>query len=215
MYILDDVLGGKTVIFDYEQAEKIYKLIHGWLSSKSVGEHVTKSSFKYYQKELWNPILESIDELCSKEKLNQEEKDFLDLVKYNGIIFRVLNYNPQARRYVCELQEYQSWSKTIDGIMRVPGIHGNVLLLIGKADVGIDVFGLLCFLVKYKYIYNSQDRYSFESIARYEKEEEIVYKTSFDKIEKIVVVNSENLKEYEKNIVRKIAKDLWGRKKIN
>lgn len=203
------------MIFDYEQAEKIYKLIHEWLSSKSVGEHVTKSSFKYYQKELWNPILESIDELCSKEKLNQEEKDFLDLVKYNGIIFRVLNYNPRARRYVCELQEYQSWSKTIDGIMRVPGIHGNVLLLIGKADVGIDVFGLLCFLVKYKYIYNSQDRYSFKSIERYKKEEEIVYKTSFDKIEKIVVVNSENLKEYEKNIVRKIAKDLWGRKKIN
>ena len=203
------------MIFDYEQAEKIYKLIHEWLSSKSVGEHVTKSSFKYYQKELWNPILESIDELCSKEKLNQEEKDFLDLVKYNGIIFRVLNYNPRARRYVCELQEYQSWSKTIDGIMRVPGIHGNVLLLIGKADVGIDVFGLLCFLVKYKYIYNSQDRYSFKSIERYKKEEEIVYKTSFDKIEKIVVVNSENLKEHEKNIVRKIAKDLWGRKKIN
>lgn len=99
--------------------------------------------------------------------------------------------------------------------MGVPGIHGNVLLLIGKADVGIDVFGLLCFLVKYKYIYNSQDRYSFESIARYEKEEEIVYKTSFDKIEKIVVVNSENLKEYEKNIVRKIERGLWGRKKID
>lgn len=203
------------MIFDYEQAEKIYKLIHEWLSSKSVGEHVTKSSFKYYQKELWNPILEYIEELCSKEKLNQEEKDFLDLVKYNGIIFRVLNYNPRARRYVCELQEYQSWSKTIDGIMRVPGIHGNVLLLIGKADVGIDVFGLLCFLVKYKYIYNSQDIYSFESIARYEEEEEIVYKTSFDKIEKMVVVNSENLKKYEKNIIRKIPKDLWGRKKIN
>lgn len=203
------------MIFNYEQAEKIYKLIHDWLTSKSVGGHVTKSSFKCYQKELWNPILESISELCSKEKLNQEEQEFLELVKYSGLIFRVLDYNSRARKYVCELQEYQSWSKTIDGIIRVPGIHDNVLLLIGKADVGIDVFGLLCFLVKYKYIYNSQDIYSFESIERYEEEEEIVYKTSFDKIEKIVVVNSENLKEYEENIVREIPKDLWGRKKIN
>lgn len=203
------------MIFNYEQAEKIYKLIHDWLTSKSVGGHVTKFSFKCYQKELWNPILESISELCSKEKLNQEEQEFLELVKYSGLIFRVLDYNSRARKYVCELQEYQSWSKTIDGIIRVPGIHDNVLLLIGKADVGIDVFGLLCFLVKYKYIYNSQDIYSFESIERYEEEEEIVYKTSFDKIEKIVVVNSENLKEYEENIVREIPKDLWGRKKIN
>lgn len=203
------------MIFDYEEAEKIYKLIHDWLTSKSVGGHVTKSSFKYYQKELWNPILESINELCSKENLNQEEQEFLELVKCSGLIFRVLDYNPRARKYVCELQEYQSWSKTIDGIKRVSGIHDNVLLLIGKADVGIDVFGLLCFLIKHKYIYNSQDIYSFESIERYEEEEEIVYKTSFDKIEKIVVVNSENLKEYEKNIVREIPKDLWGRKKIN
>lgn len=201
-------------MFDYKQSEKIYKLIHDWLSSKSVGGYVTKSSFKYYQKELWNPILESIDEISSKEKLNQEEKDFLDLVKYNESIFRILDYNPRARKYVCEVQEYQSWSKTIGGINEIPGIHGDVLLLIGKAEVGIDIFGLLCFLVKYRYIYNSQDRYLFESIERYELEEEVVYKTSFDKIEKIVVVNSKNIKEYEKNIVRNITRDLWGRKDI-
>ncbi|CEQ09816.1 Uncharacterised protein [[Clostridium] sordellii] len=202
------------MIFNYIQPKEIYKLIFEWLTSKSIGEHVTKSDFTFYQKKLWNPILNTIEELRNKKDLSDEEKEFLESSIYSGDIFRVLNYKPRDRKYVREMDEYQSWSKSTKGLSNIQGIHGKILLIIGESDIGINIFGLLCFLIKHKYIENEEGFYSFKTIERYSLEEEVAFKTSFSKIEKIVVIDSNDLIDYSKKIIREIPKELWGRKKF-
>lgn len=200
------------MIFDYIQSKEIYELIFEWLTSKSVAEYARKSDFTNFQKKLWNPILKAIDELSNKKDLSKEEKEFLELTLYRGDVFRVLSYRPRDRRFVFPMEEYQSWSKSIEGLLSVPGIPRKMLLLIGKADMGIDIFGLLYFLFKYEYIKNIDKSIFPQKIFRYEKEEEVVYKTSLEKIEKIVVVDFKNLSDYKEKTIREIPKELWGRK---
>lgn len=202
------------MIFNYIQPKEIYKLIFEWLTSKSVGEHATNSDFTIYQKKLWNPILNTIKELRAKKDLSDEEKEFLESSIYSGDIFRVLNYNPRYRKYVREMDEYQSWSKSNKGLSNIQGIHGEILLIIGESEIGIDIFGLLCFLIKHKYIEDEEGFYSFDTIAKYSLEEEVAFKTSFNKIEKIVVIDSNDLIDYSKKIIREIPKELWGRTKF-
>lgn len=200
------------LIFDDVQVQKICEFILPWLASKSFGGRPTKTSFKYFQKNLWNPILKTIHNINNRNNLTEEEKEFLNLVVYDKDIFRVLNYYSKAHKYVCETQEYQSWSSSTEGLQNVPGIRGsNNLLLIGKADLGIDIFGLLRFLIKNKYIHDNKTRDSLIRIISYEKENEIAYKTSFDKIERIIVVNGDDLLDYDNKIVREIPRELWGR----
>ncbi len=199
------------MIFDNKQPQEIYELIAEWLCSKSFAGHTCKSTFKYFHKNLWNPILVYIKYLKYKDNLSEEEREFLDTVVYNGDIFRVLRYYPRDKKYVYEMNEYQSWSKSLNGLKKIPGLQGDYLLIIGKSDVGINVFELLCFLIKNKYIVNPNGLKSFERIARYELEEEITYKVSFDRIHRIVAVNSKDLLEYDDNIIREIDRKLWGR----
>lgn len=199
------------MIFDNKQPQEIYELIAEWLCSKSFGGHTCKSTFKYFHKNLWNPILVYIKYLKYKDNLSEEEREFLDTVVYNGDIFRVLRYYPRDKKYVYEMNEYQSWSKSLNGLKEIPGLQGDYLLIIGKSDVGINVFELLCFLIKNKYIVNPNGLKSFERIARYELEEEITYKVSFDNIHRIVAINSKDLLEYDDNIIREIDRKLWGR----
>ncbi|MDU4320868.1 MAG: hypothetical protein E7I47_16360 [Clostridium sp.] len=200
------------MIFNDNQVQDIYKFIIEWLSSKSFGGYARKSDFKYFQKMLWQPILEVINNLMKKEILTKEEKEFLSLTVYDKYIFRILSYNPKAQKYVVEMQEYQSWSSSIKGLLNIPGMHGDKLLLIGKSDIGINIFGLLKFLKNSGYIYNHNQGYSLDSINGYIKENEIAYKTSLDKIEKIIVVNSSDLSEYNEKFKREIPRELWGRK---
>ena len=200
------------MIFNDNQVQDIYKFIIEWLSSKSFGGYARKSDFKYFQKMLWQPILEVINNLMKKEILTKEEKEFLSLTVYDKYIFRILSYNPKAQKYVVEMQEYQSWSSSIKGLLNIPGMHGDKLLLIGKSDIGINIFGLLKFLKNSGYICNHNQGYSLDSINGYIKENEIAYKTSLDKIEKIIVVNSSDLSEYNEKFKREIPRELWGRK---
>lgn len=202
------------MIFNYIQAKEIYELIFEWLTTKSVAEYARKSDFTKFQKKLWNPILETIDELTNKKDLSKEEKEFLELTLYRGDVFRVLRYRPRDRRFVFQMEEYQSWSSSIEGLLNISGIPRESLLLIGKANMGIDIFGLLHFLFKHEYIKNIDIAIYPQKIFRYEKEKEIVYKTSFDKIEKIVVVDIKNLIDYKEKTIREIPKELWGRKSL-
>ncbi|MBN8046954.1 hypothetical protein J0A94_03870 [Paraclostridium bifermentans] len=202
------------MIFNYIQAKEIYELIFEWLTTKSVAEYARKSDFTKFQKKLWNPILKAIDELTNKEDLSKEEKEFLELTLYRGDIFRVLRYRPRDRRFVFPMEEYQSWSSSIEGLLKIPGIPRESLLLIGKADMGIDIFGLLHFLFKYEYVKNIDIEIYPQKIYKYEKEKEIAYKTSFDKIKKIVVVDKKDLSEHKEKIIKEIPKELWGRKSL-
>lgn len=204
----------RGMIFNYIQAKEIYELIFEWLTTKSVAEYARKSDFTKFQKKLWDPILKTIDELTNKKDLSNEEKEFLELILYRGDVFRILSYRPRDRKFVFPMEEYQSWSRSIEGLLNIPGIPRESLLLIGKADTGIDIFGLLYFLFKYEYIKNIDIAILPKKILRYEKEEEIVYKTSFDKIERIVVVDIKDLSDYKEKIIREIPKELWGRKSL-
>lgn len=104
------------MIFDNKQPQEIYELIAEWLCSKSFAGHTCKSTFKYFHKNLWNPILVYIKYLKYKDNLSEEEREFLDTVVYNGDIFRVLRYYPRDKKYVYEMNEYQSWSKSLNGL---------------------------------------------------------------------------------------------------
>lgn len=202
------------MIFNYIQPKEIYELIFEWLTSKSVGGYARKSDFISYQKKLWNPILKTIEEVMNKKDLSDEEKEFLELTLYSGDIFRILSYYPRDRKYGYEIDEYQSWSKSTKGLLKIRGISRENLLLIGKADMGIDIFGLLYFLVKYKYLKDSGGIKSLKNILKYEEEEEVAYKTSFNKIEKMIVVSSNDLSNYKEKTIREIPKELWGRKNL-
>lgn len=197
--------------FNYIKPNEIYSLIFEWLTTKSFGGYTTESQFKNFQKNLWKPILKTIDELSVKSDLTNIEKEFLNSVIYRGSIFRILNYNPRAKKYIYLMDEYQSWSRSVKGLSEIPGIHGDKLLIIGKASYGIDIFKLLCFLIKYRYIQDPGGFNSFQRLRPYTLEEEVVYKTNIDEIEKVIVVNSKNLSNYEKNIIREIPKELIGR----
>lgn len=104
------------MMFDDKNPQEIYELIAEWLCSKSFWGCSYKSSFKYFHKNLWKPILVYIEYLKSKGNLSEEEKEFLDNVVYKGYIFRALRYYPRDKKYVYEMGEYQSWSKSLNGI---------------------------------------------------------------------------------------------------
>lgn len=197
--------------FNYIHPNEIYSLIFEWLTTKSFGGYTTKSQFKNFHKNLWKPILKSIDELSIKSDLTNIEKEFLDSVIYRGTIFRILNYNPRAQKYIYLMDECQSWSKSVKGLSKIPGMHGDKLLIIGKTTSGIDVFELLCFLIKHKYIQDPGGFNSFRRLLPYTLEEEVVYKVAKNEIEKVIVVNSKNLSNYEKNIIREIPNEIIGR----
>lgn len=210
-------MGVYALIFDYGQTQRICKFVLRWLSTKSVGGRATKDSFKDFQEDLWNPILEAIRILNEKSSLNEEEKKFLNLVVYDGNIFRILNYNHRFKKHVCAIQEYQSWSGSIEGLLNIPGMDNNneKLLIVARADVGIDIFGLIHFIIDNKYIYDNKMIMSLNGIQRYEMENEIAYKTSLDKIERVIVVNGRNLLDYDSKIVKEIPRELWGRKNFD
>ena len=131
------------MIFKREQYDKLYDEIYDWLTGYTPGGRCHISRLKRYQKEVWNPIIEMIEMLSKKEELSKKEKEFLDLVIYNGPIYRVQRYNPRYKGHVYESDFYQSWSRNLEGVANVPTIYGDILLIVGQANKGIDIFRIL------------------------------------------------------------------------
>lgn len=201
------------MLFTNEQYNKIYDSIYDWLAVYTPGSRCSISKLKRYQKEIWNPIIETIKRITKKEILNANEQEFLDLVVYNGPIFRIQRYNSRYEGYLYESNLYQSWSRSIDGVASVDNLSGDILLIVGESNNGIDIFGLLEFLLKNEYISPNPFKNPYE-LCRYEKEEEILYPIQFKHINDVVVVNKKNLHDWENN-KKNIPRDNWRRNSIN
>lgn len=202
---------GENMVFTNEQGNIIYDNLYKWLSIHTPGEHRCISVLKQYQKDVWNPIIENIRELQNKSILDKEEKDFLELALYNGPIFRIQNYNSKLKGYIFENDYYQSWSKSIEGIDKVSNFSGDVLIIVGTALNGIDVFGVLTFLFKYKKVTEVQLFRKPQGLLRYEEEEEIVYPINSNSINEIIAINKDDIYDWQnKKII--MPKEKWFRK---
>lgn len=181
-----------------DQSNIIYDRLYDWLAVHTPGNHRGMSTLIRYQKEVWAPVANVINILSGKTVLSNEEQDFLKLVTYNGIIYRIQNYNPRERGYIFESSNYQSWSRNIEGISKVSNICGLVLLIVGTACNGIDVFGLLHFLIKHQYItIPIQNEYKKPSnLLRYEEEQEVAYPVMLKCINEIVAVEKDKLEDW-------------------
>lgn len=197
------------MLFTNKQYDDMYDLIYDWLAVHTPGSRCYISRLKCYQKNVWNPIIEMIQRLNNKEILDNIEKEFLDLVVYNGPIFRVQKYNSRYKGHICESEFYQSWSRSIDGVSSVSNLSGDVLLIVGQANEGIDLFGLLTFLIKNEYITPNSLKNPCV-LAKYEKEKEVIYPVKFKNINEVVVVDKENIYNW-KNCKKNISRDKWER----
>lgn len=197
------------MLFTNKQYDDMYDSIYNWLAVHTPGSRCYISRLKCYQKDVWNPIIEIIRILNNKEILDNIEKEFLDLVVYKGPIFRVQKYNARYKGHICESEFYQSWSRSIDGVNSVSNFSGDVLLIIGQTNEGIDLFGLLTFLIKNQCITPNSLKSPYD-LAKYEKENEVIYPVQFKNINEVVVVDKENIYNW-KNCKKSIPRDKWQR----
>lgn len=195
------------------QSNIIYDKIYIWLSAHTPGSRCSKSTLKCYQENVWNPILQAIKELDSNAILSDEDKEFFNMVLYNGPIFRIQNYNPRYKGYIYKMEYYQSWAKSLEGVNNVSNLDGNVLLIVGNAVNGINIFGLLSYLFKYKKITHINAFRNPEDLCMYEKEEEIAFPVQLNYIEKIVTVDRNKIFDWENNCIT-ISKEKWARNSL-
>lgn len=202
------------MIFSCEESNIIYDNLYNWLAYHSTGNRTTKSFFKTYQKMLWNPVLNKINLIQEKSNLTDIEKEFLNLTLYQGPIFRFQKYNPRLKGHIYPMPFYQSWSKDIAGLLNVNGFHGELLLIQGTANLGIDIFGLLKFLLEQKYITNIKPYKETKNLLKYKNENEIAFPVQIGIIKEIYIVHKEKIPEtINKNNC--LPKEKWIRNKLN
>ncbi|MBU3103923.1 hypothetical protein [Clostridium gasigenes] len=202
------------MVFTKFQADMIYNELYDWIAVHTPGSHCYKSVLKKYQEKVWNPTIEAVDRLSNKSDLNKEEQEFLKLVLYSGPIYRIQNYNPRKKGYVCENSFYQSWSQSIDGVNNIPNINGTVLLIVGNALNAINIFGLLEFLFKYNNVTLENNFKEPTNLLMYEEEQEIAYPVQFNHVKEIATVDKVDLYQWE-NYKVSIPKEKWGRNNMN
>ncbi|MEG2786417.1 MAG: hypothetical protein RR942_01260 [Romboutsia sp.] len=198
-----------------ENGVKLYGELYDWLTSISCGEYRKETSYKYYQRELWNPILEKLDELSKMDKseLSQNEEAFLKNVLYEGKVYRKMNYHNKRRGHVFEMLEYASWSSDCEGVQAVPGLGGEILLLVGYTDRGINIKELLIYFCAIKAYNSFGESKSIYKLDRYFDENEIAAPTLFKDIKDIKIINLKDIDEW-KTIGVSLEKHKWKRNKI-
>ncbi|EGT3606830.1 hypothetical protein ACSW9O_15635 (plasmid) [Clostridium perfringens] len=191
----------------------LYNYLYSWLTEPTPGNHRGLSTYKYYQENLWNPLLEMINILSHKEDLTKEEKDFMHLVVYKGEVYRVQKYRSRRRGHIYETNYFQSWSKSIEAVSEVTNYMGDILLIIGQADVGIDIVGLLTFMLKYGYANTFDPSMHIDNLVRYVKENEIAVLMIFENIKDIIIINHNSLNDW-KTKGTKLERSKWKRNKL-
>lgn len=197
-------------LFTPKASLEIYNAIFSWLSALTPGEKRSMSSIKYYNQKVWNPVNKTIIHLRQKRCLSEHEKEFLQLVEYCGPIFRLHNYNPQNKAHIFETEYHQSWSKSVEGLSCVTNYYGQVLLLIGQSQGGIDVFGLLTFMLKHKYLLTIPQYADPRGLCMYESEQEIESPVLLDSIQDIVIVDVKDLMSWMQKSTP-LPRDKWKR----
>jgi len=198
------------MIFTNEQSSIIYDKLYDWLTVYTPGSTYSKGRLKEYQKKVWDPVKHAINCILKQSSKNEEEKEFLASSLYSGPIFRIQNYNPRSKGYINENGYFQSWSKSIDGITSVTNLEGEVLLIVGTAVQGIDIFGLLCYLLENKYEMEINQLKIPKDLGRYEMEDEISYPITITDLTSVVSVNKDQINDW-KNCSNQIPRDKWRR----
>ena len=198
------------MIEEYKDLANVYKIIYKWLVVKTPGENPGIASYKYYDKLAWNIVRELIIKTEKKENLTNEEREFLRC-KYQGKAYRIIEYNPKNKGHICITKTYQSCSRDIEGIKMVP-LYGNKLLieLIAIEDTyAIDVFELLCFMIKNELIdFNDMQNYNIKNLERYENEREVVIPMTKNNIVNVSVIDSNG------NQIEIIPREKWFRESL-
>lgn len=196
------------MIFTSEQSQIIYDELYNWLAVYTPGSTYSKRMLKEYQRKIWDPVIKAVNSIANQSSQNEEEREFLALTLYSGPIYRIQNFNPRSKGYINENGYFQSWSKSIDGITSVTNLSGVVLLIVGTAVQGIDIFGLLCYLIKYECLTKIDQWKKPMSLCRYEKEEEISYLIIISDLISVVSVCRDQIFDWEKCGI-KIPQDKW------
>lgn len=198
------------MIFTSEQSQNIYDALYDWLAVYTPGSRYSKERLKKYQRMVWDPVIQAVNRIENQSSQNEEEREFLAITLYSGPIYRIQNFNPRSKGYIYENNYYQSWSKSINGISSVTNFSGMILLIVGTAEQGIDVFGLLRYLNKYEYeCFTKADQWHKpESLYRYGKEEEISCLIVISGLTSVVSINRNQLFDWEK-CGNKIPEDKW------
>jgi len=188
----------------------LYKDIYFWLAGITPGEHTCISHYKKYDKEVWIKIKNKIIELENKKNLTTYEKEFLKC-KYEGKAYRVITYNSRNKGHVYIVNNYQSFSKSLQAVKNVK-IYGDKILIEINADkhsYAIDIFELLCFMIKNEIIrLEDFKEYNFLKLEKYECEKEVVVPLVEEDIVNINFVN------FEENKIINLSKSKWYRKKL-
>lgn len=201
------------MIFNEEQINIIYDKLYDWLAVHTPGSRCRKSRLKDCQKKVWEPILQAIKKLAVSPILSNEEKDFLNMVIYNGPIFRIQTYNSRYKGYIYEMEYYQSWSKSLEGVNNVSNFDNTVLLIVGNSVNGIDIFGMLTYMLKYDKISQIDDYKNPKDLLSYKEEKEIVYPVQLKNIERVVAVEKDDVNDWI-NHCTNIPKEKWTRKSL-
>jgi len=196
------------MIFTSEQSQIIYDELYNWLAVHTPGSTYSKRMLKEYQRKLWDPVIQAVKSIENKSSQKEEEREFLAFVLYCGPIYRIQKYDPRSKGYINENGYCQSWSKSINGITSVTNLFGMVLLIVGTAVQGIDIFGLLCYLIKYECLAKIDKWKKPVNLCRYEKEEEISHLIVISDLSSVVSVHRDQIFDWEK-CGNKIPQDKW------
>ena len=198
------------MINEFAFLKEIYEKIYNWLAGTTPGEHAYIRYFKKYDKEVWNKIKEKMIELENKSRLSKIEKEFMKC-KYEGSAYRVINYRHRRKGHVCVTNTYQSCSKDIKGVKNV-NLYGKRILIelnSTKDAYAIDVFKLLCFMIKNEIIdIKDMERCNIYNLEKYICEKEVVVPITQKNIVNISVIDLKN------NISKKILPNEWFRKNL-
>ena len=131
---------------------------------------------------LWEMINDIIYRLEDKTNLEEFEKDFIQMVKYEGFLYRVhQKYDKRKYNYgIKETEHFVSWTKT-KSLDNFYWLHSgsNVIFITAKTSTnifGIDIIGLSNYLTKYAY-----SNYTLGTPALL-REQEIVFPILFSHI---------------------------------
>lgn len=194
------------MIFDEHESNSIYDNVYDWLANYTPGEYRSLESKEYYHK-TWSLISNKIHSLLKKEKLNAEEKYFLELANYTGPIYRVHQYASPLGGDLCPSDFFHAWSKDINSVKSVR-LYGAILLITGYANNAVDVFGVLTFLLKNEYITKISPYKNPKILCRYESEQEIEYPLNIDDVKGVFLIDSNNLEDWCQS-GKPIPRDKW------
>ena len=182
--------------------------LRNWLTTKTLCGHSHKSSFLYYDKQLWLPLKRTIESINKRANKSIEELELLSCC-YTGELFRIQNYNENKRAHIFPLGRYQSWC-TEDGLDVLSKTGGCVLLIRGHAspeDCAIKTMELMFYL---KPEISGLLFSGKHELSRYIKEHEVVMPIKKPNIDSVYIVESKHLAEW-RSFAEPLKQEKWFR----